>query len=586
MNKTTETSFCSRPAALFACGRQSIRLPVPVYIRSSASVVGSREKQGPLGELFDFAGEDDLFGCDNWEDAESSLQRDALHLALQKAGLHSTDIRYLFAGDLLGQSIATSFGLMQYERPLFGLYGACSTCGLSLTLASLAVSGSFADFAACVTSSHFASAEKEFRFPLGYGNQRPLSASWTVTGSGAFILANAPSGHDRAMITGLTPGKIVDYGLRDSMNMGACMAPAAADTIRQHFEDFGTAPKDYDKIVTGDLGKVGQRVLLDLLQTSGIDLGERHMDCGIEIYDCKKQDTHGCCKDKRCLFPSACSNIEADHTDYLNLLRELRRIEGIKKVFVRSGLRYDYMMADKNDAFFRELVEHHISGQLKVAPEHMSDNALYYMGKPSFNVYEQFRERYARINQKLGRKQYLVPYLMSSHPGATLDDAIMLAQYLNRIGYMPEQVQDFYPTPSTMSTCMYYTGVDPRTMQPIYVARDPHEKAMQRALIQYRKPENYKLVREALEKAGHRDLIGYTKHCLIRPVPPRPGETSASGGHGTGKKGGKAHGSAGGAGKGPKGSKGHGGMSRAQNTAGRNRAAQGRQGANGGGRRN
>ena len=232
MNKTTETSFCSHPAALFACGRQSIRLPVPVYIRSSASVVGSREKQGPLGELFDFAGEDDLFGCDTWEDAESSLQRDALHLALQKAGLHSTDIRYLFAGDLLGQSIATSFGLMQYERPLFGLYGACSTCGLSLTLASLAVSGSFADFAACVTSSHFASAEKEFRFPLGYGNQRPLSASWTVTGSGAFILANAPSGHDRAMITGLTPGKIVDYGLRDSMNMGACMAPAAADTIR------------------------------------------------------------------------------------------------------------------------------------------------------------------------------------------------------------------------------------------------------------------------------------------------------------------------------------------------------------------
>ena len=228
MNKTTETSFCSRPAALFACGRQSIRLPVPVYIRSSASVVGSREKQGPLGELFDFAGEDDLFGCDTWEDAESSLQRDALHLALQKAGLHSTDIRYLFAGDLLGQSIATSFGLMQYERPLFGLYGACSTCGLSLTLASLAVSGSFADFAACVTSSHFASAEKEFRFPLGYGNQRPLSAS----------------------------------------------------------------PDDYDKIVTGDLGKVGQRVLLDLLQTSGIDLGERHMDCGIEIYDCKKQDTH------------------------------------------------------------------------------------------------------------------------------------------------------------------------------------------------------------------------------------------------------------------------------------------------------
>ena len=232
---------------------------------------------------------------------------------------------------------------------------------------------------------------------------------------------------------------------------------------------------------------------------------------------CKKQDTHGCCKDKRCLFPSACSNIEADHTDYLNLLRELRRIEGIKKVFVRSGLRYDYMMADRNDAFFKELVEHHISGQLKVAPEHMSDNALYYMGKPSFNVYEQFRERYARINQKLGRKQYLVPYLMSSHPGATLDDAIMLAQYLNRIGYMPEQVQDFYPTPGTLSTAMYYTGIDPRTMKSVYVAKTPEEKAMQRALLQWRRPDKRPIILAALKKAGREDLIGYGKECLIRP---------------------------------------------------------------------
>ena len=259
MNKTTETSFCSRPAALFACGRQSIRLPVQVYIRSSASVVGSREKQGPLGELFDFAGEDDLFGCDTWEDAESSLQRDALHLALQKAGLHSTDIRYLFAGDLLGQSIATSFGLMQYERPLFGLYGACSTCGLSLTLASLAVSGSFADFAACVTSSHFASAEKEFRFPLSYANQRPLSAQWTVTGSGAFIVGKNRS-HVR--ITGVTVGKIVDYGLKDSQNMGACMAPAACDTIIRNLEDFERKEEDYDRIITGDLGYVGQSIFI------------------------------------------------------------------------------------------------------------------------------------------------------------------------------------------------------------------------------------------------------------------------------------------------------------------------------------
>ena len=226
---------------------------------------------------------------------------------------------------------------------------------------------------------------------------------------------------------------------------------------------------------------------------------------------CKQQEEHGLCKNKRCLFPTACKNLEADHTDYLNLLRELRQLEGIKKVFVRSGLRYDYMMADHNDAFFRELVEHHISGQLKVAPEHMSDNALYYMGKPSFSVYEQFRERYARINQKLGRKQYLVPYLMSSHPGATLDDAILLAEYLNRVGYMPEQVQDFYPTPGTLSTAMYYTEIDPRTMKPVYVAKTPEEKAMQRALLQWRRPDKRPIVLAALKKAGREDLIGFGK---------------------------------------------------------------------------
>ncbi len=241
---------------------------------------------------------------------------------------------------------------------------------------------------------------------------------------------------------------------------------------------------------------------------------------------CKIQEDHGLCKNKRCLFPSACKNLEADHTDYLELLRELRQIEGIKKVFVRSGLRYDYMMADRNDAFFRELVEHHISGQLKVAPEHMSDNALYYMGKPSFSVYEQFRERYARINQKLGRKQYLVPYLMSSHPGATLDDAILLAEYLNRVGYMPEQVQDFYPTPGTLSTAMYYTEIDPRTMKPVYVAKTPEEKAMQRALLQWRRPDKRPIVLAALKKAGREDLIGFGKECLIRPArgekPPAP----------------------------------------------------------------
>ena len=262
----------------------------------------------------------------------------------------------------------------------------------------------------------------------------------------------------------------------------------------------------------------------------------------------------------------------------------LRQLPGVKKVFVRSGIRFDYTMADASDEFLRELLEHHVSGQLRVAPEHVSDAVLSVMGKPSRAVYDAFCRKFERLNREYGLKQYVVPYLISSHPGSTMKEAVDLAEAVRDMGYMPEQVQDFYPTPSTMSTCMYYTGVDPRTMEPIYVARDPHEKAMQRALIQYRKPENYKLVREALEKAGRRDLIGYTKHCLIRPVPPRPGETSAGGGHGTGKKGGKPHGGA--AGKGPKGSKGHGGMSRAQNTAGRNRAAQGRQGANGGGRRN
>lgn len=278
--------------AMFACGGQSVKFPVPVFIRESASIVGRKEGEGPLGELFDMKGEDDLFGCNTWEEAESSLQRDALHLAIQKAGLHSTDIRYLFAGDLLGQSIATSFGLAQFERPLFGLYGACSTCGLSLSLGAMAICGGYAEYVACVTSSHFASAEKEFRFPLGYGNQRPLSATWTVTGSGAFILSNSAGEKARALITGVTPGKIVDFGLKDSMNMGACMAPAAADTIYQNLQDFGRKPEDYDRIITGDLGKVGQRALLDLLLERDIDIAGQHMDCGIEIFDGKKQDTH------------------------------------------------------------------------------------------------------------------------------------------------------------------------------------------------------------------------------------------------------------------------------------------------------
>ena len=273
-------------------GKQSVSLKKPVYIIESASVVGKKEGEGPLGELFDLVGEDDMFGGQTWEDAESTLQEEALGTALGKAGWKAEEVRYLFAGDLLGQEIATSFGLVSFEIPLFGLYGACSTCGLSLTLASLVISGGFAEKAACVTSSHFASAEKEFRFPLGYGNQRPLSATWTVTGSGAFVLAASKNGKARAKITGLTSGKIVDYGLKDSMNMGACMAPAAASTIEQHLKDFGRQPDYYDKIITGDLGTVGQTVLLDLLNKKGIDISGQHMDCGIEIFDAKEQDTH------------------------------------------------------------------------------------------------------------------------------------------------------------------------------------------------------------------------------------------------------------------------------------------------------
>ena len=233
---------------------------------------------------------------------------------------------------------------------------------------------------------------------------------------------------------------------------------------------------------------------------------------------CKKQLTKGTCTNKQCLYPAPCRNLDADHSEYIDLLRSLRALPKVKKVFVRSGLRFDYMLADKNDSFLRELCEHHISGQLKIAPEHISDKVLGYMGKAPSSVYLEFAEKYRRTNEKLGKKQYLVPYLMSSHPGCTLKDAIRLAEHLRDFGYMPEQVQDFYPTPATVSTCMYYTGIDPRTMQKVYVPKDPHEKAMQRALMQYKNPANYDLVYEALIKAGRRDLIGFDKNrCLILP---------------------------------------------------------------------
>ena len=241
---------------------------------------------------------------------------------------------------------------------------------------------------------------------------------------------------------------------------------------------------------------------------------------------CQKQLTKGVCPGKQCLFPKPCRNLRADHSDYVDLLRKLRALPGVKKVFIRSGIRFDYLLADKDDTFFRELVKYHVSGQLRVAPEHVSDRVLRLMGKPENAVYRRFLAKYEKINRELGLDQYAVPYLMSSHPGSRLEDAIELAEHIRDLGYMPEQVQDFYPTPSTISTVMYWTGLDPRTMEPVYVPTDPREKAMQRALIQYRDPKNYRLVYEALKLARREDLIGSGPKCLIRAPKNEPGATA------------------------------------------------------------
>ncbi len=232
---------------------------------------------------------------------------------------------------------------------------------------------------------------------------------------------------------------------------------------------------------------------------------------------CKKQNKEGACTGRQCLFPKPCKNLNVDHSDYLALLKKLREIPSVKKVFIRSGIRFDYLMSDKDDTFLYELCKNHVSGQLKVAPEHVSDNVLRLMGKPSNDVYEKFVKKYGEINKRLGKKQFIVPYLMSSHPGSTLNDAIKLAEYLNKTGTNIEQVQDFYPTPSTVSTCMYYTGYDPRTMNKVFIPRSPHEKALQRALLQFKDPKNYNLVHEALTTANRTDLIGYGNKCLIKP---------------------------------------------------------------------
>ncbi|MCD8232164.1 MAG: stage V sporulation protein AD [Clostridiales bacterium] len=299
-------------------GIQSILFDDPPYLISAASVVGTKEGEGPLGGTFDVEGDDDKFNSENWEAAESALQKKALEVVMGKAGVTELDIRYLFAGDLLGQSVATSFGLQSFGIPLIGLYGACSTSGLALSLAAMTVAAGYADLTAAVTSSHFASAEKQFRFPLEYANQRPRSTTWTVTGSGAFLLANrrktgelektgphkkicaddknAPvnegwANRRKVRITGITTGRIVDYGVRDSMNMGAAMAPAAMDVIETHLKDFGRKPEDYDRIITGDLGEVGQKILIQLLKEKGIDISCNHTDCGLEIFDNEKQGT-------------------------------------------------------------------------------------------------------------------------------------------------------------------------------------------------------------------------------------------------------------------------------------------------------
>ncbi len=287
-----------------AVGKQTIKFANPPAIISRASVVGQMEGEGPLSSFYDQIENDPTFGMNSWEEGESEMVRRAVQTAISKSGISKEDIRYLLGGDLLGQLIGTTFGVKSFNIPLFGLYGACSTCGEGLSLAAMLVAAGYADNALAFTSSHYGSAEKQFRFPLEYGNQRPLSATWTVTGSGAFVVSstksqNAMQGYPR--ITAVTTGKIVDYGVVDNMNMGAIMAPAAADVIYQCLEDLSLKPDYFDKIITGDLGKVGSEILIKLLRDNNVEIGDRHMDCGVEIFDSEKQDTHsggsgcGCC---------------------------------------------------------------------------------------------------------------------------------------------------------------------------------------------------------------------------------------------------------------------------------------------------
>ena len=306
-------------------GKQSIRFENAPYIIGAASVAGPKEIDGPMARFFDRVSEDATFGKDSWEEGESEMVRQAITLAIQKAGISKEDIRYMFVGDLLGQLIASTFGVKEMDIPVFGLYGACSTCGEALSLASMTVAAGYADNVIAEASSHYGSAEKQFRFPLEYGNQRPLSSTWTVTGSGAFVVSDRESD---ICIRGITTGKIVDYGVKDSLNMGACMAPAAADVIYQNLQDFGIKPSYYDRIITGDLGKVGKTILIDLLNMNNIDISSNHMDCGIEIFDNEEQDTHS--------GGSGCGCSAAVLAGYI--LKKISAGEWKRVLFVPTGL--------------------------------------------------------------------------------------------------------------------------------------------------------------------------------------------------------------------------------------------------------
>lgn len=308
-------------------GKASLRFKHPAFVASWASVAGKKEGQGPLADEIDVKEQDETFGMENWEQAESAMQKQAADLALEKGNIHRREVRYLFAGDLLGQLIATSFGTVDLEIPLFGLYGACSTMGEALGLGAMCVNAGYADRVMTLASSHYATAEKQFRFPLGYGNQRAQSATWTVTGCGAVVLERGSEMKREVAVTGITTGKLVDMGTKDSMNMGAAMAPAAWNTIRQNFEDFGVDASYYDRIITGDLGAVGQKALLDFMKSSGYDITGKHMDCGLEIYDRGEQDVHSGGSGCGCSAVTLCARI----------LPKLMRGEWSRVLFVPTG---------------------------------------------------------------------------------------------------------------------------------------------------------------------------------------------------------------------------------------------------------